>query len=353
MVPVGVLFILASIFGHWGRLHDVGKSGWWWFLHWIPYLGSLGMWIFTLFIRGDEHSNEFGPPQEPINLKPWLIAAGTTLTIAIGLGDYDELQTQPVSKSSSEYEGLQLNETLKAAYEWGSSYDEPASYRASYFGENDNMEVRISWEISKQCGWTTNSLFEASIPTANGTDQIVMRRESIEPSDGGAIFFREKVSTYSAIDGEEELNDSFRSETKEYRAVSISEEIRHEIQISSLGQDLSVINAPADTLFPAASHQKVVRLIQENKDLPPVQTIVLTVFDPTMEELFTSSEYTLTKVRLDSSFDLWELSNADGTSLVTAQGVELWVELNVPEQDTRSFQINNFAPIEGECLSLE
>ena len=111
--------------------------------------------------------------------------------------------------------------------------------------------------------------------------------------------------------------------------------------------------APADTLFPAAFHQKVVRLIQENKDLPPVQTIVLTEFDPTMEELFTSTEYTLTKVRLDSSFDLWELSYADGTSLVAVQGVDLWAELNVSEQDTLSAQINNFAPIEGECLSLE
>ena len=42
------------------RLHDTGKSGWWYLIVFIPYLGNFVIFIFTL-IGGDEGDNKYGP----------------------------------------------------------------------------------------------------------------------------------------------------------------------------------------------------------------------------------------------------------------------------------------------------
>jgi len=42
------------------RLHDTGKSGWWYLIVFIPYLGNFVIFIFTL-IDGDEGENKYGP----------------------------------------------------------------------------------------------------------------------------------------------------------------------------------------------------------------------------------------------------------------------------------------------------
>ena len=42
------------------RLHDTGKSGWFYLLAIIPYLGGLIIFIFTV-IEGDKGDNKYGP----------------------------------------------------------------------------------------------------------------------------------------------------------------------------------------------------------------------------------------------------------------------------------------------------
>lgn len=42
------------------RLHDVGKSGWFYFIALIPLVG--GIWLLVLFItEGDKGTNQYGP----------------------------------------------------------------------------------------------------------------------------------------------------------------------------------------------------------------------------------------------------------------------------------------------------
>ena len=41
------------------RLHDVGKSGWWYFLNFVCCVGSL--YLLYLYIQDSEGDNEYGP----------------------------------------------------------------------------------------------------------------------------------------------------------------------------------------------------------------------------------------------------------------------------------------------------
>lgn len=41
------------------RLHDTGKSGWWYLIVLVPYLGNFVIFIFTL-IDGDRGDNKYG-----------------------------------------------------------------------------------------------------------------------------------------------------------------------------------------------------------------------------------------------------------------------------------------------------
>ncbi|MCM1451364.1 MAG: DUF805 domain-containing protein [Clostridium sp.] len=42
------------------RLHDTGRSGWWWFIGIIPFVGSLCLLIFEL-LPSQEGDNKYGP----------------------------------------------------------------------------------------------------------------------------------------------------------------------------------------------------------------------------------------------------------------------------------------------------
>lgn len=42
------------------RLHDTGRSGWWYWLALIPYVGGIVIFIFTL-LGSQEYDNEYGP----------------------------------------------------------------------------------------------------------------------------------------------------------------------------------------------------------------------------------------------------------------------------------------------------
>lgn len=49
------------------RLHDIGKSGGWVFIAFVPIVG--GIWLLVLFCtEGDSGTNEYGPdPKDPSN----------------------------------------------------------------------------------------------------------------------------------------------------------------------------------------------------------------------------------------------------------------------------------------------
>ena len=53
------------------RLHDAGKSGWWYWISLVPFIG--GLWLFYLTgIKGpDEESDQYGPdPRDPDTFDP-------------------------------------------------------------------------------------------------------------------------------------------------------------------------------------------------------------------------------------------------------------------------------------------
>ena len=62
------IILIALYFGHLvpalavtvRRLHDTGKSGWFYLLAFIPYIGGLIIFIFTV-IEGDKGDNKYGP----------------------------------------------------------------------------------------------------------------------------------------------------------------------------------------------------------------------------------------------------------------------------------------------------
>jgi uncharacterized membrane protein YhaH (DUF805 family) len=62
---IGVLAILASIIPFYSvmvrRLHDTGKSGWWWWISLIP-LGGIAVLVF-LCQEGESKDNVYGPAQ--------------------------------------------------------------------------------------------------------------------------------------------------------------------------------------------------------------------------------------------------------------------------------------------------
>jgi len=58
-------FMIPTIAVTCRRLHDIGKSGWWWFLNEIPILGTI---ILLVMLAEDSYpvSNDYGPnPKAP------------------------------------------------------------------------------------------------------------------------------------------------------------------------------------------------------------------------------------------------------------------------------------------------
>lgn len=61
---VFIIYSLATLLPTLGvvvrRLHDVGKSGWFYFIAFVPVIG--GIWLFVLMVTdGDQGTNEYGP----------------------------------------------------------------------------------------------------------------------------------------------------------------------------------------------------------------------------------------------------------------------------------------------------
>lgn len=49
------------------RLHDIGKSGWYFLLQLIPYVGGFIMFVFTLQ-PGNSGANQYGPDPKVLNI---------------------------------------------------------------------------------------------------------------------------------------------------------------------------------------------------------------------------------------------------------------------------------------------
>ena len=57
---VALALVLPSIAVLFRRLHDTGRSGWWWLLSWICCIGYVLLWIFCL-TDSTPGTNQYGP----------------------------------------------------------------------------------------------------------------------------------------------------------------------------------------------------------------------------------------------------------------------------------------------------
>jgi uncharacterized membrane protein YhaH (DUF805 family) len=71
MIPFGLMFVygfvvfVPSLAVTVRRLHDIGKSGYWYFIAFIPLIGGLILFVFTL-LDSEPDRNEYGPnPKVP------------------------------------------------------------------------------------------------------------------------------------------------------------------------------------------------------------------------------------------------------------------------------------------------
>lgn len=60
VILVGLAFICPGISVIVRRLHDTGRSGWWYWICLVPYVGSIVLFVFEL-LSSQEHDNEYGP----------------------------------------------------------------------------------------------------------------------------------------------------------------------------------------------------------------------------------------------------------------------------------------------------
>lgn len=58
-IIIGLFFFIPSLALQVRRLHDIGKSGWWWFINLVPVIGTIVMFVFNL-TDSQQGSNQFG-----------------------------------------------------------------------------------------------------------------------------------------------------------------------------------------------------------------------------------------------------------------------------------------------------
>lgn len=57
---VGLALFLPSLAVTVRRLHDTGRSGWWYFITFVPWVGGIALFVFTL-LDSQGYENEYGP----------------------------------------------------------------------------------------------------------------------------------------------------------------------------------------------------------------------------------------------------------------------------------------------------
>lgn len=90
MVVVGIyiLFILSSIVPGLAvtvrRLHDTGRSGWWYFIGFVPFIGGIILFVF-MCLRGNDGVNAYGggsgvqAAAEPVAIAPNVVSNGADI----------------------------------------------------------------------------------------------------------------------------------------------------------------------------------------------------------------------------------------------------------------------------------
>ena len=65
MSAYGLVVFVPSLAITVRRLHDIGKSGWWYLIAFVPLIGGMVLFVFTV-LDGDPERNEYGPnPKVP------------------------------------------------------------------------------------------------------------------------------------------------------------------------------------------------------------------------------------------------------------------------------------------------
>ena len=60
MILVGLAMIWANFCLSSRRLHDIGRSAWWYLLLFVPFVGGLILFVLCLFVPGTQGTNRFG-----------------------------------------------------------------------------------------------------------------------------------------------------------------------------------------------------------------------------------------------------------------------------------------------------
>lgn len=60
VVLASLMLILPMLAVAVRRLHDSGKSGWWYFIVLVPFIG--GIWLLILLLQGSDDENQYGLP---------------------------------------------------------------------------------------------------------------------------------------------------------------------------------------------------------------------------------------------------------------------------------------------------
>lgn len=89
------------------RLHDIGKSGWWWLIIIIPFIGII-IYIVFLATKGDAGPNAYGYPAGmsdiPVPVAPPMAASEATAVPLQTLATTQD-ETQPTTAPTSTNEG--------------------------------------------------------------------------------------------------------------------------------------------------------------------------------------------------------------------------------------------------------
>lgn len=71
IVLVAIVYVLGTILPSLAliirRLHDIGKSGWYYFVSFIPLIGSIWL-LVLLFTEGDRGDNQYGPDPKAVEM---------------------------------------------------------------------------------------------------------------------------------------------------------------------------------------------------------------------------------------------------------------------------------------------
>jgi uncharacterized membrane protein YhaH (DUF805 family) len=68
-VVAGLGLLLPSIAVGVRRLHDTGRSGWWWLIGLVPFVGGIVLLVFAC-LDGEPGPNRFGPSPKPVLAYP-------------------------------------------------------------------------------------------------------------------------------------------------------------------------------------------------------------------------------------------------------------------------------------------